>query len=255
MGTVSAFEHSLAAASAARAPRKRSVALHILMHAGFLAIAVGLLALYAHFSAEGQSTASMASLIGAAGFGFLPVRDLIRAVFKVEGTAMHLVHLVGGVGLVSLPLTGAVSGTPVLTTAARAPFAIMGAAQAMMHQNEPRNARQAAAMQRFASSLPEVAAIGSPKDLTSPENAKRAIAALTDIIGKAQALGETELDADPGFQSALRQVSTRFGANLGLDAVNLTLSKLAANPTTASAVPNLRRQVDQARRTIAGGAR
>lgn len=255
MGTVSAFEHSLVAASAAQAPRKRSVATHILMHAGFLAIAVGLLALYAHFSAEGRSTVSMASLIGAAGFGFLPVRDLIRVVFKVEGTAMHLVHLVGGIGLVSLPLTGAVSGAPILTGAARAPFAIMGAAQAIMHQNQPRNARQAAAMQRFASSLPEVATIGNPKDLTSPQNAKRAIAALTDIIGKAQALGETELDADPGFQSALRQVSTRFGANLGLDAVSLSLSKLAANPTTASAVPNLRRQVEQARRTIAGGAR
>lgn len=255
MGTVSALEHSLAAASAAPAPRKRSVAFHIFTHAGFLAVAVGLLALYAHFSAQARPTASMVSLIGAAGFGFLPVRDLIRVVFKVEGTAMHLVHLVGGVGLVSLPLTGAVSGTPVLTSAARAPFAIMGAAQAIMHQNEPRNARQAAAMQRFATSLPEVAAIGNPKDLTSPQNAKRAIAALADIIGKAQALGETELDADPGFQSALRQVSARFGANLGLDAVDLTLSKLSANPATASAVPNLRRQVEQARHTIARGAR
>ena len=255
MGTVRAFEQSLAAASAAPMPRRRSVALRILTHVGFLAIAVGLLALYAHFSAEDRSTASLVSLIGAAGFGFLPVRDVIRVVFKVEGTAMHLVHLVGGVGLLSLPLTGAVSGAPVLTSAARAPFAIMGAAQAIMHQHEPRNARQAAAMQRFASSLPEVAAIGNPKELSSPQNAKRAIAALTDIIGKAQALGETELDADPGFQSALRQVSTRFGANLGLDAVDLTLSKLAANPATAGAVPNLRRQVEQARRTMAGGPR
>lgn len=255
MGTVSAFEQSLAAARTTPAPRARSVALRILTHAGFLAIAAGFLALYAHFSAESRSTASIASLIGAAGFGFLPVRDVIRALFKVEGTAMHLVHAVGGLGLVSLPLTGAVSGTPVLTSAARAPFAIMGAAQAIMHQREPRDARQAAAMQRFASSLPEVAAIGNPKDLTSPQNAKRAIAALTDIIGKARALGETELDADPGFQNALRQVSTRFGANLGLDAVDLTLSKLAANPTTAGAVPDLRRQVEQARRTIAGGAR
>jgi hypothetical protein len=47
-------------------------ALRILPRAGFLLIAVGCLAAYAHFKAEGQSSASLASLVAAAGFGFAP---------------------------------------------------------------------------------------------------------------------------------------------------------------------------------------
>jgi hypothetical protein len=132
-----------------------------------------------------------------------------------------------------------------------APFAIMGVAQAVMHQDHPRNAAQAAALQRFAASLPEVAQFAGSKNLASPENARRAVSVLSDILAKAQALGETELQSDPGFQSALRQVSTRFGANLGLDAVDLAVAKLAANPATAGAVPELRQQLALARRTIA----
>ena len=38
----------------------------------------------------------------------------------------------------------------------------------------------------------------------------------------------------------MSRVSTRVGANLGLDAVNLALTKLAANPAAAAAVPRLR---------------
>lgn len=227
------------------------IAFRIFLHAGFLLIAVGCLAAYAHFKAEGQSSASLASLVAAAGFGFAPVRDLVRLVFGIEGKALHLVHGLGGLALVGLPLAGVVSGGPVLTHAAMAPFAIMGAAQAIMHQDHPRNAQQAAALQRFATSLPEVAQFTSSKDLASPENAKRAVVVLSDIIAKAQALGETELASDPGFQSALSQVSTRFGANLGLDAVDLALAKLAANPVTAGAVPQLRKQLATARSTIA----
>lgn len=240
------------------APRRsiRSTALRVLMHAGFLLVAVGCLAAYEHFSVEGQSRASIVSLIAAAGFGFAPLRDLIRVAFRVEGRALHAVHLVGGLGLLALPLTGVVSGTPVLTHAAMAPFAIMGAAQALMHANHPRNGAQAAALQQFVSSLPEVAALSSGRALSSPANAARAVAVLTDVVAKAQALGETELQSDPGFQSALRQVSARFGTNLGLDAVDAALNRLAANPATAAAVPKLRQQVAAARRTLRGaGAR
>ena len=57
------------------------------------------------------------------------------------------------------------------------------------------------------------------------------------VDAKAQALGETELEADPGFQGALRQASTRFGANLGLDAVDLALPKLAENRASAGRSP------------------
>jgi membrane-bound ClpP family serine protease len=137
-----------------------------------------------------------------------------------------------------------------MSHAAMAPFAIMGAAQAVMHQDHPRNAKQAAALATFASSLPEVAEFTSSKDLTSPANAERAVKVLTDIIGKAQALGETELQADPRFQSALSQASARTGVNLGLDAVNLALDRLAANPATAPMVPELRKQLAQARKTF-----
>jgi hypothetical protein len=230
----------------------RRIALRCLLHLGSLIVAVGCLAAYEHYSAEGNSSVALASLAAAAGFGFLPLRDVARVLFRVEGKTLHLVHLVGGLGLVALPLTGVVSGTPVLTHAAMAPFAIMGAAQALMHANSPRNAQQAAALQRFIAALPEVAVLSNGRALSTPAGAQRAMTVLTDVVGRAQALGETELQADPGFQSALRQVSARMGANLGLDAVNLALNRLAANPAAAGAVPALRKQLAQARQTLAG---
>ncbi len=235
-------------------PRRtwRSVVLRFLLHAGFLLVAVGCLAAYEHFSAERHSRTAVVSLVAAGGFGFLPLRDVIRVFFRVEGMALHLVHLIGGLGLLALPLTGVVSGTPVLAQAAMAPFAMMGAAQALMHANQPRNASQAAALQRFVTSLPEVAALSNRTMLSSPAGAERAVAALTDVVAKAQALGQTELQSDPGFQNALKRVSTRFGTGLGLDAVDLALDRLAANPATAGAVPAIRKKVAAARRTLAG---
>jgi hypothetical protein len=242
-------------APAPRAPRG-SLAARAMLHVGFLVVAVACFAAYAHFSAEGRSSAALASLAGAAVFGFAPVRDLIHVVFRVEGTALHLVHAVGGLALAAMPLAGVVSGGPLLSHAAMAPFAVMGAAQALMHQSHPRNAKQAAAMQRFAASLPEVARFADAKDLRSPENAARAVAAVSDILAKAQALGQTELESDPRFRSAVGQASTRFGATLGLDAVDLAIARLAANPATAGAVPSLRKQLAMARRTLgAGGSR
>jgi hypothetical protein len=257
-GDVAAGDALTEPASRLQPPRRVSLgasALRILLHVGFLLIAAGCLAAYEHFRAAGQSGVAVASLVAAAGFGFAPVRDVVRVVFGVERGALHLVHVLGGLGLVALPLTGVVSGAPVLTHAALAPLAIMGAAQALMHQDHPRNAAQAAALQRFVASLPEVAQVAGSNSLASPASAERAIAVLTDIVAKAQALGETELESDPGFQSALRQVSTRFGANLGLDAVDLVLAKMAANPSTAAATPALRSQVARARRAIAGRRR
>lgn len=230
----------------------RSVAMRVLIHVGLLVVAIGCLGAYQHFKVEGQSTASMASLVGAALFGFAPLRDVTHLAFGIEGRVLHLVHIVGGVGLGVLPLTGVVSGTPVLTRAAMAPFAMMGAAQALMHSNNPRNTEQAAAMHRFVESMPELEAVGNPRSFSSGASAQRAITALSDVIGKAQSLGETELRSDPAFKSAWRQASTRFGANLGLDAVDDALGKLARNPATASAVPGLRARLALARRTLSG---
>lgn len=230
----------------------RTIAIRVLVHVGLLVIAVACLGAYQHFKIEGQSSASMVSLAGAALFGFAPLRDVSHVAFGLEGKLLHLVHIVGGVGLGVLPLTGVVSGTPVLTRAATAPFAMMGAAQALMHSNNPRNAQQAAALHRFVESMPELQAVGNPRSFSSPAAAQRAVAALSDIIGKAQSLGETELQSDPAFQSAWRQASTRFGANLGLDAVDDALGKLAHNPATANAVPGLRARLALARRSLAG---
>jgi hypothetical protein len=228
-----------------------SIVVRFFVHAGFLLIALGCLAGYEHFAAEGQSNASIVSLVAAAGFGFLPLRDLARVVFKIGRTALHGVHLVGGLALAAIPFTGVVSGTSVLSHAALAPFSMMGAAQALMHSNQPRNAKQEAALRQFVASLPQIEQFAG-SNFTSPEGAARAAAVLTDIVAKAQALGQTELEADPEFQSALRQVTTRFGAGLGLDAVDVALNQLAANPPAAHVVPGLREQVATARRAISG---
>lgn len=234
-------------------PRRTSLgtlALRLLLHGVFLVVAVGCLVAYEHLKIAGQSPWAIASLVTGAGFAFFPLRDVTRLVLGVEGKTLHVVHALGGLGLVALPVTGVVSGAPVLTHAALAPCAIMGAAQAMMHQNNPRNAAQAAALRRFAESLPEVAQFTSGKNLTSPANAQRAVQVLSDLLAEAQALGPAELDAAPGFQSAIRRVTTRFGGNLGLDVVSLVLDKLAANPLTAKAVPGLRAQLARARSAL-----
>lgn len=232
----------------------RSMAIRALIHVGLLLVAIACLGAYQHFKLEGQSNASIASLAGAALFGFAPLRDVTHIAFGVEGKLLHFVHIVGGVALGALPLTGVVSGTPILTHAATAPFAIMGAAQALMHANNPRNAQQAAALHRFVESMPELAAVGNARNFSTASGAQRAIAALTDIIGKAQSLGETELQGDPAFRSAWSQASARFGANLGLDAVDDAIGKLSRNPSTASAVPALRAKLLAARRVLGAAA-
>lgn len=242
-------------ALARRTPiRAKRIGLKVLVHGVALLIALACFAAYGHFKLEGQGTAAMVSLASAAIFGFAPLRDVLRIVFRIEGKALHIVHGLGSLALIGLPVSGVVSSRPVLTRAWMAPLAIMGAAQAVMHQNNPRNAKQAAALQQFAVSLPEVAQFASSKDLTSPANAKRAVAVLSDILAKAQALGETELESDPGFQSALRETSTRFGASLGLDAVDVALRNLSGNPAAQSAIPDLERRLASARKTIAGSA-
>lgn len=242
----------MAQPSAPTAVRARvgRVALRVLLHVCSLLIAIACFAAWAHFRVAGNHTASAIALVAMGIFAIAPVRDVARIFFAVEGRTLHLVHGLGGLALIALPLMGVVNGQRVLGRAATAPFAIMAAAQAMMHQNSPRNAQQASAMQAFASSIPEVSQFAGT-DLSNPQNAERAVRVLTDIIGKAQTLGETELAADPNYQSALQQVGTRMGANFGLDAVDVMLNKLAADPTTAPMVPKLREQVAKARAMFA----
>jgi hypothetical protein len=215
-----------------------------------LAGAAGLFVCYQHFKVSGQTTLSTGSLIGAALLALLPVRALVREIFGIEGKVLHLMHGVGGLVLIALPVSGLVSGTPMLTHAAMAPFALMGAAQAVMHQNNPRNAQQAAAMRSFASSLPEVAQFTKSGDLSSPANISRAVAVLSDLLVKAQALGETELQADPGFQSALRNATTHVGLTLGLDSIDHAVNVLGEKRADPVQVQALRAQLAQVRESL-----
>jgi hypothetical protein len=233
-------------------PRRSMTAIagRILLQVVFLLVAVVSFVAYEHFSVEGQSTLSTASLLVSAGLGLAPIRAILHEIFAIEHRVLHWVHGIASLAMVGLTVGGFVQGRPLLTRAALAPFAIMGAAQAVMHQDHPRNAAQAAALQRFATSLPEVETF-TKGNLSSPENARRAVTVLTDLVGKADALGETELQADPGFRSALARATTRFGVSMGLDAIAQTVGNLSANPAVARQLPELRRQIAQARKTLA----
>jgi|SRR6185312_12366455 len=245
------IEQAAGAAAPAARVRPHAVFGRIVLHLGNLVIAAGALAAYEHFSLQGSSGAALASLLVAGGFGFAPVRALLHAVFALERGVLHIVHGIGGLAVIGLTAGGAISSQPVLSHAALAPFAMMGAAQALMHSNHPRNARQADALRRFVTSLPEVEQIARAQNLSSPANAARAAAALSDIIGKARTLGETELESDPGFQSALRRVTARVGLTLGLDTVDRAISRLGTSPGAAPQVAALRRQLAAARGALA----
>lgn len=228
----------------------RNIIGRILLHGSFLLLAVVAFVLYEHFKLHGESIPSLVSLAASAGFGLAPVRALMCELFVIEGKVLHLLHGVGGLALGGLAVSGFISGGPLLTHAALAPFSIMGAAQALMHSDHPRNPEQAEALRHFATSLPEVEQFTKTGDLSSPANVRRAVAVLTDLVAKAQVLGETELKSDPGFQSSLQRVTTRLGLTLGLDAVDRALGQLSANPAAASAIPELRKRLAAARNTI-----
>ena len=228
-------------------PAPRRQFRRVLLHCLLLLLAAAAFVAYQHFRLNGQSTQALVSLVAAGLLAVAPARALIGELFAIEGKVLHALHGIGGLAFVGLAAGGVISGQPLLNRAAMAPFALMGAAQAVMHQNHPRNVKQAEALRRFATSLPEVAEFTSSANLTSPENVTRAVRVLNDLISKAEALGETELEADPAFQSAWARATTRTGVTLGLDSVDQAINRLAANPAAAPAVPELRRRLAKAR--------
>jgi hypothetical protein len=237
----------LAETAPVQAPAPRRVFRRILLHGLLLLLAAAAFVAHQHFKLNGQSTQALVSLVAAGVLALAPVRALIGEFFAIEGKALHALHGIGGLAFVGLAAGGVISAQPLLSRAAMAPFAIMGAAQAVTHQNHPRNAKQAEALRRFATSLPEVAEFTSSGNLTSAENVARAVHVLNDLISKAEALGETELEADPNFQSAWARATTGTGLALGLDTVDQAINRLAANPAAAAAVPDLRRRLAKAR--------
>jgi hypothetical protein len=76
---------------------------------------------------------------------------------------------------------------------------------------------------------------------------------LTDLLGKAEALGETELQADPGFQSALRNATTRVGLTLGLDSIDHAVNLLGASQANPAEVQALRRKLSEVRESLDKG--
>jgi len=216
----------------------------------FLLIAATALGAYEHFRLHGEATASVVSLVIAALFGLLPIRALFGALLAIEGRALHMIHGLGGLAFIGLVSGGVVSGAPVLSHGALAPFAVMGAAQALMHAGHPRTTEQEAALRQFVTSLPQLSALSDARALESPAGAQRALSVLTDLINKAEMLGETELASDPEFQSALARTSTHFGLTLGLDAIEQAVGKLAASPAAAAAMPELRERLAAARAAV-----
>ena len=249
-----AVQQQLQQLHAPHARRPHPTARRIVFYVVCLGGALVALGAYQHYKLLGQSSPALVCLLAAGGLALMPVRAVLSGVFRIGGSALHLFHGVGALAFAGLAFGGVFSGAPLVTHAALAPFAIMGAAQAMMHSEHPRNAAQAEAMRRFATSLPEVEQFTRGGNLTSPANAERAVYVLTDLVSKAQALGETELQADPAFQSALSRATTRFGLTLGLDTINQAINQLAANPAVASAIPGLRSKLAAARKTVAAGA-
>jgi len=223
---------------------------HLLLNA-FALVGAGVLCLiYDHETASGPTSHGYLWLAGAALLAMMPLRSVLRLLWSLESHFVHIVHGLGGLALFGLLAHGGLSSQPLLTHAALAPFAMMGAAQAVMHQQQPRDARQAEALRRFASSLPELGQLGRG-NLSSPASVQHAATLLGDLIGKAQALGYTELDADPGFQSALRHTTTRLGLTLVLDRVQSLVTELGKNPASAQAAAGLQRRLDAARKITA----
>jgi hypothetical protein len=248
IGPMKTVPVSLPAELSQPSPRPASRILrHVALNLLALVLAVAAFVAYEHFKFTGESAPALVSLAAAALLAFVPVRHVIGAVFSVEGKLMHGLHGLGGLALMGLAAGGVISGAPLMSHAAKAPFAMMGAAQALMHSNHPRNAAQAEAIRRFVTSLPEVEAVAKAGNSHSPQDAARAVSALADLITKAEALGESELDADPQFQSALAKASTRTGLSLGLDSIDHAINQLAKNPAEARQVAELRRRLAQAR--------
>ncbi len=237
-----------ASAPSLAAGRARALALRFFLHCALLAGAAASFAAYEHLKLEGASTGSTVALIAAAGLGLSPVRAIVHELFAVEGAVLHLVHGVGALALMGLTLGGVISGRPLLDRAALAPFAMMGAAQGLMHQ--PRNAEQAVALRRFVTSISEVRGLTRSGALGSTSNVRQSIAILSDLVSKAQSLGETELRSDPAFQSAFRRTLLRTGVSLELDSVEEALATLGSNPAATSSVAELRKRLTAARRTL-----
>ena len=223
-----------------RSPDERrfaaSASAKLLVHGGALLIALACFAAYGHFKLEGQSTAAMVSLASAAVFGFTPLRGCCASYFASRESAAHRPRF-GQPRAHRAPVSGVVSSRPVLTRAWMAPFAMMGAAQAVMHQNNPRNAKQAAALKQFATSLPEVAQFAGPKDLVAANaKARRRRAVRHSRQGASLGRDRARIRSGISERAAKPRAIRREPWPRRVD---VALRNLSGNPAAQSAVPDL----------------
>ncbi|MGH8142599.1 MAG: hypothetical protein ACREU2_08800, partial [Steroidobacteraceae bacterium] len=126
-----------------------------------------------HFSLTGRAVPAAGWLVAAGGFALAPARLLVHTLFAIEGAALHWIHGLGGLAFIAPTAGEVISDAPLINYSAMAPFAIMGAAQALMHSNQPRNAAQSQALRRFIASLTEFQQFAHAGNLGSPQNARR----------------------------------------------------------------------------------
>ncbi len=232
--------------------RSRSLWLSVLIHAASFIAGLCCLAAWRVLRLDGNSAASMGALVAAGLLLLSSLHLVLDAVFALERRLRHAVHLVAGLGFAGLAAGGHLNHLPVLNDAALAPFAMFGAVQALMHSGQPRNPEQAAALQHFLSGVREIE--GLDFSGRSLEGTQHTAAVLKDLVTRAQVLGPTELRSDPGFQSALRQVTARSGLSLGMDNLGGAIDRLASQPGGERAAHELRRELAAARRQIAAGS-
>ena len=102
----------LSAIAGERRLRGKHIGLKLLVHGGALRSPSPASPPTVIFKLEGRSTAAMVSLVSAAVFGFVPLRDVLRIVFRIEGKALHIAHGLGSLALIGLPVSGVVSSRP-----------------------------------------------------------------------------------------------------------------------------------------------
>lgn len=203
-----------------------------------LGISVGFYLANRHYRLTGESEPAMWALGGAIVFGY-------AALHGVFGRLRHL-------GLSAAALLGALGywkGGPTVGQGAQSAFAVMAAMQTLTHQDHPRSAQQAAALRDFAQSLPAVAQFAGG-DLTSPENAARAMRVIGNILSKAERLGATELAADPKYRNAVHRLTMRAGLTIGLDSVDEVLQRCLGNPTIGPQAAELQARVRKLRQQL-----
>ena len=92
--------------------RARTVLVHFAIFVSCAAGALGLFVCYQHFRDSGQTGLSTGCVIAAALLALVPLRALLREIFGIEGKVAHLMHGLGGLALVALPVSGAGDGHP-----------------------------------------------------------------------------------------------------------------------------------------------